>query len=738
MLYLPVGLLVAAGPAPARLFEAQPDPSLLQSVRIEGFTQPIPATVYAADSLEQGGMPLGGIGTGYVCLDPDGRVSKQSILNTFPAPQAVGRPLFHGTLDGKPFVVATPRDGEGDARCLGYVGHFPLLEARYLLNERIEVEWRAFAPLFPGDAAGSNTPAIVYEVRVANVGGAEAMVELIFAPPGVPTSEQTVPFSEQEPFAGVEEWAGFTVTHPWADNRVVGDRPVMEHSYAVAARDGYVTSLPGGPVVAVKHTLPPGGQAAATFLFAWYQPNLHDGSGVWLRHRYAERFADAGDVMRTAIAEHEQWRDRILRWQAAIYEQPDLPDWLKEALVNGLYPLAKNSSWFARTHDDDWFGAEGLFVQNESFSTCSITNTLPCNFFGQFPALFLFPQLDRLTLAAFAHYQLRDGCPPFCFGLGLGLRDPRYYCQHTSGAGEYAQMILRSFQRTGDREALQQLYPHARDALRYQQSLDTDGDGLVNEQHHAAPNEGFPANNPMDCWPWHGAAAYTAIKGLASLEAGLALAEAVGDREAAEEFRAALSRGQESLERLLWTGEYYRLWADPATGTQDDACLASQLSGVYTARLLGLADPIPADRIAAALDAVSRLNGGKSPFGLVNGVYPDGRICSFPGPVDFARNIFVQANSTTVMVDLYTGDRERGDALARRMFDTFFRGPHRMPWSQACSVDAETGGSNFGYDYFDNMVVWAYPLAYRRQSIAEACGPDGLITRVINAAAPNP
>ena len=78
---------------------------------------------------------------------------------------------------------------------------------------------------------------------------------------------------------------------------------------------------------------------------------------------------------------------------------------------------------------------------NESFSTCALTETMPCRYFGHWPALFFFPDLELSTLRAIQHFQLRDGEPPFCLGVGFAIREPRYHCQHPAGAGEFAQMI---------------------------------------------------------------------------------------------------------------------------------------------------------------------------------------------------------------------------------------------------------------------------------------------------------
>ena len=94
--------------------------------------------------------------------------------------------------------------------------------------------------------------------------------------------------------------------------------------------------------------LPPGQATVARFVLAWHQPYLREGSGRVEKHKYAERFVDAKSVVVDAAARHKQWLRRILAWQDVIYGS-DLPDWLKEELVNVPYTLTKNSVWLART-----------------------------------------------------------------------------------------------------------------------------------------------------------------------------------------------------------------------------------------------------------------------------------------------------------------------------------------------------------------------------------------------------
>ncbi|MCL5096661.1 MAG: GH116 family glycosyl hydrolase [Candidatus Omnitrophica bacterium] len=721
LLYMPLAVAVAVVGSP--LFEAPADRSHLQKFHVDGFQQEVCGEIIGADSLEQGGMPLGGVGAGYLCIDPDGRLGKTSIFNRFPAPVSLNQPFLTLSAGGRQVVLATPKKGVGGVKAIDYFGHFPVADARFHLDLPLRVELRAYSPFIPGDAVESETPAAVFEVSVENLSDQEQSIELAFSPGGFPEGESQV--------SSLESWAAVQVTH-----RPLEKLPDwVRHSYAMAVENGAAEAGSKAVRVFAKRAIGPREQTAVRFILAWYQPYLREGSGRVERHFYSTRFANVRAVLVHAIKARSDWFRRVLAWQEVIYGS-DLPDWLKEALVNAPYALAKNSLWLARTRSDDWWDDKGLFLVNESFSTCPLTETMPCRFFGHWPALFFFPELELSTLKAIRHFQLRDGEPPFCMGMGLAIRDPRYHCQHTGGAGEYAQMIYRYYLRTGDRQFFQDFWPSARDALRFMLWLDRDGDGLVEDHAHNIEGETFPANNPLDQWPWHGVSSYTAGKGLAALVCGIKMAELAGDQAQAAEWQKALNRGRKVYDEKLWTGTYYRTYNDTATGRRNDSCFAAQLSGIWCTRVLGLEDALPHDRVRHALDTIARLNLPASKFGMMDAVFPDGTPCIEGGPPHsiWSRGIFIQCNATAAMVYLYQGRRDEGAGAAQRMLDTVFRGPHAMPWAQPCGLDSQTGGSCHGHDYYDHMVVWSYPLAFRNQDIRAACAPGGMIQQILQAA----
>ena len=703
-------------------FNAKADPTVLQTFAVAGLEHPASATVYPAESLPEWGMPLGGIGTGFLCIDTDGRIGKVSLLNRYPAPLTFGSPLFDLVLDGKTYVLATPKNDVGDVKSIAYFGHFPVLNMQYELDVPLRIETRAFSPFILGDAVESNTPVAVFDVLLTNTSDKEQDIQFFFGPGGFPPGNV-------EPF-DADGWAGFQTSH----QPMEGLPAWIQHTYTLAVEGGKVQTESGARVF-FPCRLKPGEKKKIHFLLAWNQPYLREGSGRIEKHFYSERFVDSQAVARHAIKNRESWLRRVLAWQDVIYGS-DYPGWLQEELVNVLSTITKNSVWLAKTRPDDWWGSEGLFMLNESFATCPLMETLPCRYFGNWPQLFFFPELERTTLGAIREFQLHSGQPPFAFGMGFAIRDPRYFCQHTCGAGEYAQMIYRYYLRTGDEAFLKDFWRSARDSLDFMVSLDKDNDGLVEDHSHALDGEPFPANNPLDQWPWYGASSYTAGKGLASLACGVVMAEKMGDTEKAAQWKAIIGRGQKSYEEKLWTGKYYRTYNDVHTGRRNDACFSAQLSGLWGGRTLGIADVFPEDRVQSSLDSIMRLNVPASPFGMVDAVFEDGTICREGGPgwTLWSEDCFIQCNATTAMLFFYFDRQEEGKAAAKAMLDTIFRGPNAMPWSQPCGIQSKTGGSCHGRDYNDHMVVWAYPAAFSKQNLKEACRADGFIQKILDAA----
>jgi uncharacterized protein (DUF608 family) len=669
-------------------FNAQVTRNTWVAIEASGFEQAVPGCVYDGARLD-GGVPLGGLGTGYFTLEGSGKIGHCSIYNDIVPP----RRDFSEWLAVRVDQANLPLSSAG----IAYWGHYPLADLQAEFDELpLQLGVRAFSPFIVGDSAASNIPAALFEVELTNTGLQTIDATLSITPPAPPAGKLS-----QVALAG--------------DGMQVTD---------------YGKRLSG----AFTLSLPPGQSKRVRFVFGWYFPHWRDSGNEAHVHRYGQRYADAAAVAQDAFSRFDVLLQRVLAWQNEIY-RADLPAWLSDALVQGLYSLAKNTVWIARTRKDEWWDEVGWFTHNESHTGCPITETMVCRMHGHFPALFFFPELEASTLNAFRHFQISDGEVPFSYGMNTSMRDPRYHCQHPLNSGQYAQMVYRLFLRTGDRQLLAHFYDSAKRGIRYQFTLDDDADGLLNDQAHVAPGEHWPANQFYDIWPWWGTSAYVAGTWLATLAAGCAMADEMGDDEFAGECNTWLGRGLDAYNDLLWTGEYYRLWNDPPNGQKSDVSLGNQLMAQWCVKVLGLPDLLPEENVQLALATVSRLNMAATAYGLVNGVTPDGARfdAGWPQEGDHARHTFVGENLCAAETFVYHGHVDVGLEIARRIYEAIVL-KTRSPWNQRCLISSETGLPVWGDDYYSNLVIWSLPMALAGENIAQFVQPGTLVDRMIRAA----
>jgi len=655
-------------------------------IQADGFTDPVPGCVYDGHRLD-GGIPLGGLGTGYFTLEGNGLIGHCSIFNDIVPPRSdfcewLTVRLFQ--RESLPLSTAA----------IAYWGHHPVADMVCRFEAKgLELGIRAFAPLILGNSADSNIPAALFEIDLRNTSAEVLDLELIIEPPKAP--------------------GGPT------------------HDVALAGDDISVANDDGQLVGRIARTIEANEACRVRFVFAWHSPYWRDSGREAHVHQYSARYQNAPAVAADALERFDSLLARVFAWQSVIYKT-DLPNWLRDGLVQSLYSLTKNTVWIAKTRVDEWWEDIGWFTHNESHTGCPITETMVCRMHGHMPALFFYPELERTTLEAFKHFQISDGEIPFSYGMDTSMRDPRYHCQHPLNSGQYAQMIYRLYLRTGDRDLLARFYDSAKRAIRYQHSLDDDGDGLVNDQAHVQPTELWPANQFYDIWPWWGTSAYVAGTWLATLSCGKAMATTMNDADFAAECAEWLKRGKAAYQDKLWTGEYYRLWHDPectsGEGMHNDVSLGNQLMAQWCVKLTGTPDVLPADQVQSALGAVKRLNMAATEHGLVNGVNPDGtRYISKPDPDrfpdilpnnDHSTQVFVGENLCAAMTFIYHGQHETGLEIAKRIYEAVAL-ISRTPWKQHCLIDADTGLPVWGEDYYSDMVIWALPMAYNNQNIAE-------------------
>ena len=130
------------------------------AVQVDGFPNPIPACVYEGHQLEEG-IPLGGLGTGYITLEGNGKLGYCSIFNDLVPPSKIFSDWLVVESGTKCVPLSTAQTW--------YMGHFPLADLQAAFAELpLELGVRAFSPYVVGDSAVSNTPVALFDVELRN------------------------------------------------------------------------------------------------------------------------------------------------------------------------------------------------------------------------------------------------------------------------------------------------------------------------------------------------------------------------------------------------------------------------------------------------------------------------------------------------------------------------------------------------------------------------------------------
>ncbi|NIA16424.1 MAG: hypothetical protein GWP08_20380 [Nitrospiraceae bacterium] len=663
----------------------------IETFAAPGFSTDVPG-VWFEPGEAASAMPLGGLGTGFVDLTSAATFGVCTTENTWLSPQpAAADSGFLVSVGGRRLDLFPGQPPPDDS--LRFWGHYPAADVdfRDTFGE-VSLYLRAFAPLIPHDYDLSGLPVALFRFTLENKGSEDVPVEIVLQWQAIG--------ARPRPAKAETAQEGIQLTLP-------------RGSYAVGAWAGEGWSLQNVRVredlirAQARRVLPAGHRTGVTFALAWFFPYWTSSDGERLRHRYAGKYLDAGDVMGAVLPRVDEIDRKIAAWQGVVYRAGVSP-LLKDAVINSLYVWPRNS----------WWTSDGRFLQSESFTGCPITETFVCRFNGSAPLALLFPKCERATLRMVANAQRGSGEIPFAFGRPAASRSPYYQVQHPIVSSQFALNVYRDFDLWKDPAFLKEMYPYARKALEYMITLDKDGDGLVDED--PGSETGFPANQYYDVWPWWGTSAYTGSISLAALRAGEAMAKAMRDFEFEARLRGLRTRAGQSFEDKLWTGAYYRLYNDPLGKRVSDTSLTNALCGQWFAYTCGIGAILPEKRIQAVIDTVLRLNAAATPYGAVNGVRPDGSIDrSF---ADHSAALTIGEVWNFCAMAAFAGRTED----ATRLFDVSYANvllTQRTPWNIPWSLDPATGAIQWGINYYSNPCVWSVFQALAPESYASLTQP---------------
>ncbi|MDD5019993.1 MAG: GH116 family glycosyl hydrolase [Candidatus Omnitrophica bacterium] len=711
---------------------------------------------YTSDQNVKSGIPLGGLGAGKMEIMPNGGLDHFTFLNSLHRPVVSSDPssrkgilgfhfaLFAATKKKKVSRILetqVPPDYSGVSSIV-FDGRYPFARLQYRDEELpVRCELEAFSPLVPQDEKKSGTPAAIFRFKVTNPTRVTAAVSLMACGRNIIGDWAVGRFNQvadtpdilslnffnkktqgQDPLAGemslglvksrkltctyLGEWNmqsrpfvfdknGFSLGEAWAAFSRDGALPNVNTERAVASE-----SIQLGGALAAQAVLKPGQSVTVTFFWAWHFGGYAEGKMYenWFRgvHDINGYIAkNAGDLYETTRA----WTRDLLALR--------IDDWIKDALLNNLYPFSSGSHWTKRERF-------GFF---EAPEVCPLLGTLDVRFFASVALGLFFPQMDLKEITQFAEAQRPQGYIPH----DLGNKRSDLASNSTNGLlwkdlnSKFILLVWRGYLLTGDEAFLKRMYPFVKKAFYWLASTDKNKDFLPD-------NEG--ADTTFDLWNFYGASAYAGGVFLAALLALEQMSVHMKDEELAGEARRWFKNGRSHFEKKLWHKNYFLAYNDTKKDLSDQqlshqlrsqkvniSCTASQLVGQWVAHLLGLGYIVSPEKVKKALQTIMELNGSVSGFGAVNAVLPSGEKDKSNG---HAENVWISMTYVLASLALYEGMEKEACVLAKKAWDNV-AGNIMNPWNQPDMVSSVDGSFMFGDHYMRNMSFWAFAIAYARK-----------------------
>jgi uncharacterized protein (DUF608 family) len=401
----------------------------------------------------------------------------------------------------------------------------------------------------------------------------------------------------------------FIATNSPAQPSVWGDYNSLWNEFSskgtVAQKEGRDGCL------SVQISLAPREEKEVVFLLSWYFPNLYDSQRRLLGHKYEEWFKNAEEVAKYGLDNYQRLYSESLAFHDAFYST--LPQWIADA-INSQFTTLYKSSWWTK---------DGTFGIWEGMNACCGLQTTDVSYYGSFPVLLFFPELEKVEIGLTARAQSPKGEIPHFFPARFDVPDGYWRIDMEP---QFILMVYRDYLWTGDKAFLVKMWPHIKRAIDYELSIDSDGDGIPNIEGSALTYDG---------WPMHGTSVYVASVWLAGLRAASEMGRIVGDTEMANRYEALYRKARDSFIKELWNGEYFILYNDVATGRKDNCCMLDQMNGQWYAHMLDLGYILPKDMVKSAITACYKYNRKPVQEGMayidwqkgecwVNGAWPRG------------------------------------------------------------------------------------------------------------------
>ena len=561
---------------------------------------------YVGQYTKEISFPLGGIGTGSIGLDGDGRLIDWEIFNKpskgsingyshFAIRAIQGDKITAAVLNGdiqKEFIGQYKKSqfagygfGPNSKKMCGFPhfknlefdGEFPIASINFRDdNFPANVTMTAFNPFIPRDAKNSSLPAAFFEIEVENTTSENVkyQIALSVANPyekSINKADTKNGFKTLTLFNnGVDkdevEYGDLTfatdcdTAHTqtywyrggWQDNIVSfwndfsNEKNINERIYDTAG------SYDMGTLIA-EITVKPNEKKKVKFILSWNVPNNYnywseykndDGTHKTWKNYYATVFENSAQ---TAVYSLQNWDDlynRTLKFKKALHETT-LPKEIIDAASSNLSVL--KSPTVLRLEDGSFYGWEGV---HELAGSCEGTCQHVWNY--AYALCFLFPELERsIRDMEFKYSTDENGRMGFRIMLPLGRKMTGFRACVDGQMGAVIK-CYREWKISGDNKWLETNWENIKKVLEYawnehnEDCWDSDKDGVLEgRQHHTLDMELF------------GPSSWLEGMYLAALKAASEMAEFLDDTKKAQEYREMFNKGYQWTKENLFNGKYF-------------------------------------------------------------------------------------------------------------------------------------------------------------------------------------
>lgn len=565
--------------------------------------------LYQGEQLKEIRFPLGGIGTGSVCIAGNGRLCDWEIMNRPNKGRMNGQSHFAvaATVNGKRYVRVLEGDTLGEFtgpyrkkafsgygfgvnetlsgfphfKHVEFNGEFPVATLTFWdENFPGKVQLTAFNPFIPGNADDSSLPAAFFTVRFINDTAEKIDYQAAFSVwcPFDPSHNQNVSqgayhavklYNPAETDENAKLYGDLTIA-------TEGEGGTQTFWYRGGWIDGLVTywnefetgtlrpreyETPSrGDVATVWRNLSAaaGESAEAQFTLTWSFANCYNywnpykdekGEDVMWKNYYATRFHSSVETAKYCTENFSRLQKQTLAFKNELFNSTLHPTFI-DALSANLSTL--KSPTVLRLTDGSFWAWEGV---HELEGSCEGTCQRVWNY--AYALCFLFPELERSirNMELNNTYQ-ESGATEFRIPLPLGRKYPPFRACVDGQMGTVIK-IYREWKICGDDEWLRSVWHKVKKMIAYAWSeenpdaWDRNKDGVLEgRQHHTLDMEAFGPT------PW--------LQGFyfAALSAGAEMARYLGEEETAKEYETVRASGYNWCKENLFNGEYFEQKVD--------------------------------------------------------------------------------------------------------------------------------------------------------------------------------